>query len=93
MSNPSMTLAVTHRRALGGVLLLLLTLGLVAMALAADSMLLAMIASAAEAPAKGDHYTLSGTRVGVYNLAGQLRVEPATGKTVEVDVARSGRMP
>ena len=89
MSNPSISIPFAHRRALGGVLLVLLTLGLVALALAADSMLLAMIASAAEAP-KTERYTLSGPKVAIYNLAGELRVQPATGKAVEIEVARGG---
>lgn len=89
MSNPSLSIPFAHRRAIGGVLLVLLTLGLVALALAADSMLLAMIASAAEAP-KPERYTVSGTKVAIYNLAGELRVQPATGKSVEVELTRGG---
>jgi len=89
MSNSSYAMSFSQRRALGGVLLVLLTLGLVALALAADSMLLAMIASAAETP-KNERYTLTGAHVAIYNIAGELKVQAATGKAVEVEVTRDG---
>jgi len=38
-----------------------------------------------------EHRTLPGDRVAVYNLAGRVRVQPATGAQVTVDITRGGR--
>ncbi len=38
-----------------------------------------------------ERYTLSGSDVAIFNLAGELRVEPGTGSTVVVEVTRGGR--
>ncbi|MGH7620482.1 MAG: DUF4097 family beta strand repeat-containing protein [Gemmatimonadaceae bacterium] len=38
-----------------------------------------------------EHRSLSGDRVAIYNLAGELRVQPASGPDVTVDITRGGR--
>ena len=92
MSSSAMSLPSTPRRILGGALALLAVLALLALAFAADSMLNVMMASAAESPASGgERYTLSGTSIAVYDLAGKVSVVPATGGAVEVTVIRGGR--
>ncbi|HEX7238664.1 MAG TPA: DUF4097 family beta strand repeat-containing protein [Longimicrobiaceae bacterium] len=45
---------------------------------------------AASAPLAAQSYTLRGERVAVYNLAGEVRVQPATGSGVVVQVTRGG---
>ena len=45
---------------------------------------------AAPLAAQGTRYTLSGTDVAVYNLAGEMRVEAGSGSAVVVDVTRHG---
>ena len=42
------------------------------------------------AAAQTEQRTLSGERVAVYNLVGKLRVQPATGNQVVVDITRGG---
>jgi lia operon protein LiaG len=39
----------------------------------------------------GDHYQLTGAQVAVYDLAGTVTLEPATGPAVVVDLQRGGR--
>src|SRR5580765_7380069 len=51
--------------------------------------IVASIPSAATGQA--EHRSLSGERVAVYNLAGRVRVQAATGSQVTVDVTRGGR--
>ncbi len=51
--------------------------------------IVATIPSAATGQA--EHRSLSGERVAVYNLAGRVRVQAATGSQVTVDVTRGGR--
>ncbi len=41
--------------------------------------------------AQTEHHTLSGDRVSVYNLAGKLRLQAATGSQLSVDITRGGR--
>ena len=97
MSNPTSHLQSGGQRALSGVLAALLVLGLLMLALAADSMLNTMIASAATAPAAttgnggGEHFQLSGDHVSLYNLAGEVVLEAGRGSAVEVTLARGGR--
>lgn len=43
------------------------------------------------AGAQTEHRSLSGERVAIYNLAGRVRLQPATGSDVTVDVTRGGR--
>ena len=43
------------------------------------------------ATGQAEHRNLSGERVAVYNLAGRVRVQAATGSQVTVDVTRGGR--
>jgi hypothetical protein len=50
---------------------------------------LAVLAVAAPAAAQ-ERFTLEGDRVAVYNLAGQVRVEPGSGPSVVVEVTRGG---
>ena len=38
-----------------------------------------------------DHQSLSGESIAIYNLAGDVRVEPGTGSAVVVDVRRGGK--
>ena len=54
---------------------------------------LGLIVAAVPLAARGqtDHRTLSGDRVSVYNLAGHVRVQAATGSQVTVDITRGGR--
>ena len=56
-------------------------------------LVLSLIVAAAPAAAQeqADHRTLSGERVSIYNLAGRVRVQAATGSQVTVDVTRGGR--
>jgi hypothetical protein len=51
------------------------------------------VSAAASGPSGGQHerYTLSGDHVAIYNLAGELRIEPNSGREVVVEVARAGR--
>jgi lia operon protein LiaG len=52
----------------------------------------ALVASAPMAArAQTEHRNLSGDRVAVYNLAGRVRVQGATGTQVTVDITRGGR--
>ena len=51
--------------------------------------IVASIPSAATGQA--EHRNLSGERVAVYNLAGRVRVQAATGSQVTVDITRGGR--
>lgn len=53
------------------------------------SLIVAAVPMAAQGQA--DHRTLSGERVSIYNLAGHVRVQAATGSQVTVDVTRGGR--
>ena len=73
-----------EQRAHGGLIAVLLLLALLLMAFAANA-LVALSASAAE------RYTAAGDHVAVYNLAGQISVEPGSGSQVEVLVTRGGR--
>ena len=95
MPNPSSHLQTAGQRAVSGVLAALLVLGLLMLALAADSMLNTMIASAATAPAApnadGERVQLSGDHVALYNLAGQVTLEAGRSSTVDVTLARGGR--
>lgn len=43
------------------------------------------------AGAQTEHRTLSGDRVAIYNLAGHVRIQGASGRDVTVDVTRGGR--
>ncbi len=43
------------------------------------------------ATGQAEHRNLSGERVAVYNLAGRVRVQAATGTQVTVDITRGGR--
>ena len=54
---------------------------------------LGLIVAAAPLAAHGqtDHRTLSGDRVSIYDLAGHVRVQAATGSQVTVDITRGGR--
>lgn len=54
---------------------------------------LSLIVAATPVVAHGqtDHRSLSGERVSIYNLAGHVRVQAATGSQVTVDVTRGGR--
>jgi DUF4097 and DUF4098 domain-containing protein YvlB len=75
-----------------GALVLALLIGLLALGLAANTMLLAMVATAAEAPSRpAERYTIGGEDVAIYNLAGRLTLEPGEGAEVVVAVTRSGR--
>ncbi len=51
--------------------------------------IVATIPSAATGQA--EHRNLSGERVAIYNLAGRVRVQAATGSQVTVDITRGGR--
>lgn len=82
--------ASLRHRALSGAMAMLLLLGLTLLALAADG-LVAMLATAAEVRANGDRHSVTGSHVAIYNLAGEVRVEPGTGRSVEVWVAPGGR--
>ena len=54
--------------------------------------LAAIVATAPNAArAQTEHRNLTGERVAVYNLAGRVRVQAATGAQVTVDVTRAGR--
>jgi len=57
--------------------------------LATTSLVLAGVLAAGTARAQ-ERYTVAGDRVAVYNLAGQVRVEPASGGAVTVLVTRGG---
>lgn len=87
---PHATLAgrPAHRRAVGGLVAFLIVIALALLGLAADSMLTAMLATAAEAPARR---TLAGDRVAVYTLAGAVTVEAGGGRDLEVEIATGGR--
>src|SRR5262245_57649462 len=50
----------------------------------------AMLTVPAVGAAQTSHHVLKGDSVAVYNLVGELRVEPATGADVTVDVQRGG---
>src|SRR5215468_985598 len=50
-----------------------------------------VVSASAGARAQTEHRNLSGERVAVYNLAGRVRVQAATGSQVTVDITRSGR--
>jgi lia operon protein LiaG len=47
--------------------------------------------AAGTADAQTERHTVSGARVAIYNLAGKVRVQPAAGGQVTVDVTRGGR--
>lgn len=84
----SAPLALPSSRGQRLALALLCALGLIALALAADSI---VAARASAAPVRsGDRYTLSGHSVAIYNLAGEATLEPGTGSTVVVQVSRGG---
>ncbi len=53
--------------------------------------LLAAVSLAAPRGARAERYSLEGRRIGLYNLAGTLRVMPGDGPGVEVEVTRGGR--
>jgi hypothetical protein len=76
------------RRVLGGAILLLIALGLAVLGFAADTMLTAMIATAAEAP---QSRTLAGPDVAVFTLCGAVRVEAGAGSSVEAEITTAGR--
>lgn len=78
-----------RRRAAGGALATLFLLGLLLLALAADGML-AMKATAQPAREPAERHTLSGTHVAIYNLAGEVQVEPTNGREVVVMVGVGG---
>jgi len=69
----------------GSSLLLLLLLGLFAVALVALALATPPLADAAE------RYTVAGKDVAIYNLAGRLTVEASKGAAVEVEVSTGGR--
>jgi DUF4097 and DUF4098 domain-containing protein YvlB len=73
------------RRAQAVVNALLIALGLLGLALAADSIVNTL---AAAAPA--ERYTLSGPSIAIYDLAGQARLTAGTGTTLVVNVTRQG---
>jgi hypothetical protein len=53
---------------------------------------LALVAAASNPSAQQrDRYTLEGDAVAIYNIAGELRVEPGTGSAVVVEVVRGGK--
>lgn len=84
------TVVSIRRRAVGGALATLFLLGLLLLALAADGMV-AMKATAATAPrVTGERHAVSGSHVAIYNLVGEIRLEPASGREVEVYVATGG---
>ena len=79
-------------RLAAGALLLALLIGLFALTLAADAMLLAMVATASEvSPPPGERFRLAGEQIAIYDLAGDVRLEPGTGSEVVVTVTRGGR--
>ncbi len=79
-------------RLAAGALLLALLIGLLALALAADAMLLAMVATAAEVPPPpAELHRLAGEEIAIYDLAGEARLEPGSGPEVIVTVTRGGR--
>lgn len=41
-------------------------------------------------PAQGEHYTLTGNDIAIYDLAGEIRLEPGSGGAVQVEVTRVG---
>ncbi|HEY6807225.1 MAG TPA: hypothetical protein VI160_00445, partial [Gemmatimonadales bacterium] len=57
---------------------------------ALSSVALAALLAATGAAQSPGHYTFSGDHLAFYNLAGVVRVEPATGAAVTVDVQRGG---
>ena len=75
------------RRAQAVVNALLIALGLLGLALAADSIVNTL---AAAAPATADRYTLSGPSIVIYDLAGQARLTAGTGSALVVNVTRQG---
>ncbi|TMQ72376.1 MAG: DUF4097 domain-containing protein [Candidatus Eisenbacteria bacterium] len=50
-----------------------------------------MVAATDPSAQQRDRYTLEGDRVAMYDVAGELRVEPGTGSAVVVEVVRGGR--
>lgn len=88
--SPSRSLGTVslRRRAVSGALATLFLLGLLLLALAADGMV-AMKATAAPA-VNGERHEVSGSHVAIYNLVGDIRLEPTSGREVEVHVAPGG---
>jgi DUF4097 and DUF4098 domain-containing protein YvlB len=79
-------------RNLTGFLLVALFVGLAALALAANAVVLTLAVSAATLPgATREAHVVPGDKVGVYNLVGEMRVVGGSGRDVTVDVATGGR--
>jgi lia operon protein LiaG len=79
-------------RRITGLLLVALVVGLAALALAANAIVLTLAVSAATLPGRSvDTRALSGDRVGVYNLAGEVHILGGSGRDVSVEVTRGGR--
>jgi lia operon protein LiaG len=92
MKTPEHFAPLLPRALAAGAFVLALLIGLFAIALAADAMLLAMVATAAEGPsATPERYTLEGGDVVIYDLAGKVRLGPGDGHQVVVLVSRGGR--
>jgi len=49
------------------------------------------VAATGDPRAQGERFTLTGDKVEVFDLAGEIRVEPGTGSAVVVEVMRSGK--
>ena len=77
----------SQRRARGVVTSLLVALGLLLLAFAADS----MVTSLATAAISPERVTLSGSDVAIFNLAGKARLEAGSGTAVQATVTLAGR--
>jgi lia operon protein LiaG len=85
----SLTMDVAPSRARSLITALLVVLGLLGLAFAADSMVAAF---ATAAPTDLSHrVTLTGSDIAVYNLAGQARLEAGSGSAVQVTITQQGR--
>lgn len=82
----SLTAGLAQRHAKGVMTTLLVALGLLVLAFAADSMVTAL----ATASPAGDHASITGSNVAIYNLAGEARLEAGSGSAVQVTVNRGG---
>jgi len=83
----SVPLTPPARRAHAVVNALLIALGLLGLALAADSIVNTL---AAAAPASSERFSVTGKTVVIYNLAGEARLTAGSGSSVVVNITRGG---
>ena len=84
------TVVTLRHRAVGGALATLFLLGLLLLALAADGMVAMMATAATTRDSNTESHSISGSKVAIYNLVGEVQIEAGSGRDVDVTVGLGG---